>query len=383
MTPRLPHCLLLSAALATASAWAASPAPAAPSALAVSAAQAELQAIRKALVDEALDGPARVRAWAWVDGPGALHERNEVAADMRVRGVRVREYVEKKQAPLLSIEAKQAVSATGQCRYAQGQWRLPMSVELDISAVRMADLRAVAMTSVQAAEQAWSNTLQVGKRFQTSARQVAALNPYQRALLGAVDSETGWRATWSVQASEVAELPFGYVAPERRVSENHPAKANMADLVLRLDVVRERRDGRHASREQAWSRSMPVRVELVTAGWSSPRLTAASEAELTALAQHWGQDLERQLACEPLQYDVTDVRSKAMRINGGSAAGLQVGDRVVVMDAATVATQVWDTGSLDKVAIARVQQVDAYGAYVQAIEGQMPRADGRLVALPY
>lgn len=354
-----------------------------PAQLATHAAQQELQAIRKALVDEALDGPTRVRAWAWVDGRGALHERNEVSADMRVRGVRVREYVEKEQKPLLSIQAKQAVSATGQCRYAQGHWRLPMSVEIDLGAVRMGEMRQVALTTVETARQAWAQALQLGKRYQTAARQVDSLNPYQRALLGAVDTETGWRAVWSVRASEVAQMPFGYIDPARRVNVVHPAKPNVADVVLSLKVLRERRDGRHAAQEQLWSRSQALRVELTAAGWSLPQLTVDSQQQLSALAQAWGHELEQQAACEPLQYDVTDVQDKALRINGGTAAGLQVGDRVVVMDAATVASQVWDTGSLEKVAIARVQQVDAYGAYVQAVQGQLPASDGRLVALPY
>ena len=381
--------IALVASLSATTAWSA-PQPAvpvtreaSPSVLSTEAAQRELQAIRKALVDEALDGPTRVRAWAWVDGHGALHERNEVTADMRVRGVRVREYVEKEQKPLLSIQAKQAVSETGQCRYAQGHWRLPMSVEIDLSAVRMADLRQVALGSLQTAQVAWSDTLQLGKRYQTAARQVDRLNPYQRALLGAMDSETGWRAVWSARASGVAQVPFGYIEESRRVNVTHPAQANVADLQLSLEVVRERRDGRHATREVVWSRNQPLRVTLQAAGWSTPRLTPQSQQQLSALAQSWARELEQQVACEPLQYDVTDVQAKAMRINGGTTAGLQVGDRVVVMDAANVATQVWDTGSLEKVAIARVQQVDAYGAYVQAVVGQMPTADGRLVALPY
>lgn len=357
--------------------------PTSPSALAVSEAQVEIKAIRKALVDEALDGPTRVRAWAWVDGNGALHERNEVTSDMRVRGVRVREYVDKQQAPKLSIQAKQAVSATGQCRYAQGHWRLPMSVEVDISQVRLAGLRAVAVASIKEAEQAWSNTLRLGKRYETSARRVASMSPYQRALLGAVDSEASWRAKWSVQASEVAKAPNRYLSYFQGSSGGQSVVPNMADLVLRLDVVRERRDGNHATREQIWSRTMPVRVELVTAGWSSPKLSAMSQAQVVAIAETWGQELERQFACEPLQYEVTEIKSTTMRLNGGTSAGLQVGDRVVVMDASTVPTQVWDTGSLEKVAIARVQQVDAYGAYAKTIEGQLPTADGRLVALPY
>ena len=362
----------------------AAPNAASPSALSTAAAQQELQAIRKALVDEALDGPTRVRAWAWVDGQGALHERNEVSADMRVRGVRVREYVEKDKAPVLSIEAKQAVSATGQCRYAQGHWRLPMSVEVNIDAVRHADMRVVALASAQAAEQAWSDTLHLGQRYQTSARQVQQLTPYQRALLGAVDSESGWRAIWSVQAAPVAALPrFKPLEMGYQQTHNYPALANAADIAVVLQVVRERQDGQHAVREVVWQRSQALRVELINAGWSAPRLNPNSQARVDTLARQWGHDLERQFACEPLQYDVTDVRAQSLRINGGTAAGLQVGDRMVVMDAANVATQVWDTGSLEQVAIARVEHVDAYGAQLQAVAGAMPSANGRLVALPY
>lgn len=363
---------------------AAAPAAAAtPSAQANAAAQAELQAIRRALVDEALDGPTRVRAWAWIDAQGALHERNEVSADMQVRGVRVREYVHSADAPALSIESKMARSNTSQCRYAQGHWRLPMTLETNLDAVRSAELRALALNAAQLAQQAWAQTVHAAGRYQTAARQVDRLNPYQRALLGALDSETGWRALWTLQAEPVPILPLGYVEESQRENLNRVAKPNVADLSLALQIVRQRKDGAHASHEVVLQRSQALRVELINAGWSAPRLDADSQQRVAELAQQWGRQLQLHVACDPLQYDVTDVRAQFLRINGGTAAGLQVGDRLVVMDAARVATQVWDSGSLEHVAIARVQRVDAYGAALKTVAGTMPQGDGRLVALPY
>jgi hypothetical protein len=53
--------------------------------------QERLAAIRKGLVQAALDGPTRVTATQWVDSKGALQESSAFRAGMEVRGVRVLE----------------------------------------------------------------------------------------------------------------------------------------------------------------------------------------------------------------------------------------------------------------------------------------------------
>ena len=49
----------------------------------------KLAAIRKGLVQAALDGPTQVSATQWIDGNGALQELSAFRSGMKVRGVRV------------------------------------------------------------------------------------------------------------------------------------------------------------------------------------------------------------------------------------------------------------------------------------------------------
>ncbi len=53
---------------------------------------AQLAAIRDALIEKALQGPTRVVSTAWIDDQGRLHEDAQMTNDMRVRGVRVLNY---------------------------------------------------------------------------------------------------------------------------------------------------------------------------------------------------------------------------------------------------------------------------------------------------
>lgn len=348
-------------------------------------AQAELDAIRKALIDKALEGPTRVRAWAWVDENGALRERNEMTSDVRVRGVRVQSYVDiDKKLPKASIEANLAQGPGVQCRYTQGQWRLPMSVHKDMSAVNYAPLQPVASAAIEWTESRWRQALQRSQRFEASPAQVDQLTPYQRALWGAVDSQVGWRAQWRIQVHPVVqtdEVP-GAVRWLSNMDWSRVA-AQTVKLVLRLEVSRESQRPQGATSQVVWSAERDIVGRMESTDWTAPRLTPQTQEDLAALAAEWAGKLDKLTQCDPLQYDVIAFDQGGMRINGGTNAGVQIGDRVVVMDAATVPSQVWDQGSLERVMIARVEKVDAYGAQLKALAGRAPQGDGRWVALPY
>lgn len=361
------------------------PHPASPSELSTQQAEQELAAIRRALIEQALEGPTRVRAWAWVDDQGALRERNEVTSDMRVRGVRVAAYRSTDDGKLEpSIQAVAARSETGQCNYTQGHWRLPMSVELDVSAVNYAPLQPIAQAAVEAAQASWSQTLASKQRYRVSALRVRELTPYQRALWGAVDSEVGWRAKWEVAVSNLPDADqTKFQAPwsaRQAVASPDPL---LSQVSFRLTITRETRRPSEPASQVVWVGQHNVVVSMQATGWTAPQLGEDSRAAIAQLGAQWAQALDQLTACEPLQYDLTELSDHAMRINAGANAGLQVGDRVVVMDAASVPTQVWDQGSLERVAIARVERVDAYGAQLLAVAGRRPQGSGRWVALPY
>ena len=345
----------------------------------------ELRAIRQALIDKALEGPTRVRAWAWVDQDGALRERNEMTSDLRVRGVRVQAYTDiHKKPPVASIEANLSQGPGVQCRYTQGQWRLPMSVHLDTSAVGYAPLQPIAHHAIVWAQERWGQALAPLQRFQVAPAQVGQLTPYQRALWGAVDSQVGWRAVWQIKVVPVARSPEGPNVLNfwASASEQRPDHAQV-QIRLSLDILREgQRASGHAS-QVVWSAEQTLVAGIETTDWTAPRLRSEAQEQLAAVAAQWAQALDQATQCDPLQYDVIASDQEAMRINGGANAGIQVGDRVVVMDAATVPTQVWDQGSLERVLIARVEAVDAYGAQLRPVAGQAPQTVGRWVALPY
>jgi len=70
------------------------PAAAEPQAHKRTPAEAQLQAIRSALLEKALGSNTRVSSTAWVNERGELMEASQFRTDMQVRGVRVLEYVD-------------------------------------------------------------------------------------------------------------------------------------------------------------------------------------------------------------------------------------------------------------------------------------------------
>ena len=56
-------------------------------------ADARLEAVRQALAERALQSASRLRSVAWVDEHGTLHENVEVRSNVRLRGVRILDYL--------------------------------------------------------------------------------------------------------------------------------------------------------------------------------------------------------------------------------------------------------------------------------------------------
>ena len=65
-----------------------------------------LEALQNALVKAAMDGQTRVHTAAWVDNNGKLHENVRINSDMKVRGVRVLNYLQAEDGPSAAIIAE-------------------------------------------------------------------------------------------------------------------------------------------------------------------------------------------------------------------------------------------------------------------------------------
>ena len=91
--------------------------------------EAQLGAIRQAILQATMDRPTRVLSSAWIDDKGALHESAHFQSEAQVRGVRVLSYLQDEQdaAPQVSAEVlpwgwREARTQASECKAPPRPW---------------------------------------------------------------------------------------------------------------------------------------------------------------------------------------------------------------------------------------------------------------------
>jgi len=344
-----------------------------------------LAAIRKGLVQAALDGPTQVQATQWIDGKGALQESSSFRAGMEVRGVRVLGYSADAQGdPLAKLQwinadtPKTPASALGkgQCKGARPgnlrhvvgwTWANDGTVDAD-TAPLLASLQADA--AAQLAQSAGASTEpSAGLHWVPRPRQ-SARSSYEQALLGSSLDTTPWRL--ELQAKLVTVPSPVVIAAAQSAFKNRsavdteaspPAEPQGMAVQLRMALT-----GRQQNKAVLQSEAS-VPLKLADDNWGAPSLSANTRDQIAGQMQRWRADIERYLGCLTVVADVVQAGGAQMRINVGSAAGLQVGDEWVVASDHSAVQRALEPGVLEQTVLAQVQSVGAYYAELRAVAG--------------
>jgi hypothetical protein len=91
------------------------------------------------------------------------------------------------------------------------------------------------------------------------------------------------------------------------------------------------------------------------------------------------------MSCEPVQFSLLRQDGTSLTISGGTANGLRVGDRLVLVDSRELPKRVLHAGVAQRLALATVSQVGMAQSAVRQVAGPTLPAPlaGDWVAMPY
>ena len=348
---------------------------------------AQLAAIRQAILDATLDRPTRVVSTAWVDDKGALHESAHFHSEAQVRGVRVLSYVQGDE-PVTQVSAEvlpwgwKPVGADQSCKAPPRPWRLPLGVQLVMPEGFSGPQLFASQTLLGLAQEAWGQNMQASQRWRTHSVAQAAPqsdNAYMRALTGQTEERSGWMAEISLQPHAPAEAPPSWT---ERVSQRLNLSENAPQWRWTLSVRLGQKLSPTSRLVPQWQIEQIVSIAPVALAQSPTAWAQQMQGLLQERMRQWVAQLDKQTECEPVQFHVRRQGTPSLQLQAGFDSGLRPGDRVLLMDPAHVPARMLEPGVAQHLALAQVVKVGAHSTELQQLAGPALASHGAWMALP-
>lgn len=346
---------------------------------------AQLAAIRQAILDATLDRPTRVVSSAWVDDKGALHESAHFHSEAQVRGVRVLSYVQGDE-PVTQVSAEvlpwgwKPVGADQSCKAPPRPWRLPLGVQLVMPEGFSGPQLFASQTLLGLAQEAWGQNMQMSQRWRTHSVTQAATqsdNAYMRALTGQTEERSGWMAEISLQPHAPAEAPRSWT---ERVSQS--LSESTPPWRWTLSVRLGQKLSPTARLVPQWQIEQIVSIAPLALAQSPRAWAQQMQGLLQERMRQWVAQLDRQTECEPVQFHVRRQGTPSLELQAGFDSGLRPGDRVLLMDPAHVPARMLEPGVAQHLALAQVVKVGPHRTELQQLAGPALASHGAWMALP-
>ena len=364
----------------------------------------KLAAIRKSLVEVALEGPTKVTSTQWIDGQGALQESNSFRSGVEVRGVRVISYGTNEQGEATAkLQMEDSSSSKGQksasdpkksepaCKpIPGGRLQHMIGLQWDISPRFAAD----ELPLVEELRSRWSaqiaSTGAAGSLWRVAPMpQSAKRSSYEQALLGSSLDDLPWRLEISakplpkpesgildrVGGSAIAgdEVSAGNGrGPQRYLWPPTMPLTVPLDLELRLYA-------RNQSKPVLQANSKAT-LQMQDSIWGMQQLSTNSRTLVLQQAENWSLELFKTLVCLPVAGEVTQAQGKQFRINLGASSGLRVGDSFLLADTGTVPQRILEVGNAGQTVMAKVQYVGLHYAQLVPSAGPGEKVQARWAA---
>lgn len=346
---------------------------------------AQLAAIRQAILDATLDRPTRVVSSAWVDDKGALHESAHFHSEAQVRGVRVLSYVQGDE-PVAQVSAEvlpwgwKPVGADQSCKAPPRPWRLPLGVQLVMPEGFSGPQLFASQTLLGLAQEAWGQNMQLSQRWRTHNVAQAAPqsdNPYMRALTGQTEERSGWMAEISLQPHALSQGPRSWT---QRVSQSLSDSAPQWRWTLSVRLGQK--ISPTARLVPQWQIEQIISIAPLDLAQSPTAWAQQMQGLLQERMRQWVAQLDKQTECEPVQFHVRRQGTPSLELQAGFDSGLRPGDRVLLMDPAHVPARMLESGVAQHLALAQVVKVGLHRTELQQLAGPALAAHGAWLALP-
>ncbi len=340
----------------------------------------KLAAIRKGLVQAALDGPTQVSTTQWIDGNGALQELSAFRSGMKVRGVRVLAYSADAQGDPMAKLQWQDADSTDKASSGKAQCKTPLNGRLQhvvgwswLSSTPWGADTAPLIDALQSGVRGQLQQAGVAKAQWRLVERAGSENrtSYQQALLGSSQDDLPWQLHFQVLGAAPKATP---VAPAA-VAPATPGRADAIAVPVLLTEptalevqVRMTLTARNQSKPALQSQ-VSLKLSSTDDNWGAPTLSTAARELVSQQAQAWGQALQHHLGCQAVLADVTQASGAQVRINVGNAAGVRVGDDWVLAHDQNGVQRALEPGATAQTVLAKVQSVGEYYAQLRPLSG--------------
>ena len=344
--------------------------------------EAQLSAIRQAILQATMDRPTRVLSSAWIDDKGALHESAHFQSEAQVRGVRVLSYVtdEKDAAPQVSAEVlpwgwRTAQTKATTCTAPPRPWRLPLVLQTRADSGFGGTQQFASQAVLNTVSQAWTQHMQSSQRWRALHKETPPESAYLRALTGPSEGTTGW----------TAELVLKPYAPEPDLNLRqawHAMSRDVSDWRWTLSFTLGERHTPGGPIEAHWQIEHVISIDPLAAGQNPSAWVHQLKEPLQKQMQAWVQQLDKRSACEPIQFHVRRNGQDTLQLQAGLGSGLRPGDRVLLLNPSHIPSQMLEPGATQHLALAQVVKVGNDQTELQQLAGPALPTQGHWMALP-
>ncbi len=356
--------------------------------------EAQLNAIRQAILQATIERPTRVLSSAWIDDKGALHESAHFQSEAQVRGVRVLSYLEDEAeaaAPQVSAEvlpwgwrampgqANSTGANTPACTAPPRPWRLPLVWQTRADPGFTGAQLFASQAVLDTASQAWSQKMQASQRWRAQLKEFPPESAYLRALTGPSESPTGWTAELVLKPHAPAPVvadTFGLRQAWQVLSPQAPVWRWTLSFTL---------GERHSPAgpiEPHWQTTQVITIDPQAVGQHPSAWMQQLKEPLQSQMQAWVQQLDKRSECTPVQFHVRRNGQDTLELQAGFESGLRAGDRVLLMNPSHIPSQMLEPGATQHLALAQVVKVGPGRTELQQLAGPALATQGHWMALP-
>lgn len=344
-------------------------------------AETRLEILRNAILDKALEGPNRIRSFAWVDETGVLRENLQISSDLKLRGIRVQSYLatgDPKETRLLA-DAEETLTRMGARGCAEpGRIKRHASLSSVYSTEKgrlgfgafgeIAELTESRLLSQFSQDNAWVVT--------------RAANPasgYERLLVSRdspMERPYSMRLSFEVMSDESnLPSPLDYRVMQALGMESPRIPGRQIRISMKVEE--------HTQGRTLWQGQAVVAYPSTAASLERRSLPASVIDSIERTARNWQTSIQKATACESMPLSAKTEDGELVSIVGGSRIGLRAGDQLLLVDGARFPNNVLEAATLAGAALIEIQEVARDSSIARRIAGQKQSVQpAKMFALP-
>jgi len=333
----------------------------------------KLEAVKRALVDLALESEVKLGTSAYLDGQGVLHESSILSTDTKVRGVRVLSYL--KEAGITVAKVDGSILSDPSCPGSRSDSRREARVRIIRSLPNELVGDHYMSELAQLSEQVLHHRLSNSKQWSTGSER-AYNNSYQRYVSGSTSDQVPYRLDIRLREKIPIPVSSSYGLMRKAIAKPLPraTKKPWPSKVLEYELIlTDRMTG-----ASLWRKILPLHYPKVSRGYSKDSVPLEFQQELVAVTDQFIVELNDAIDCQPEAYQLSALAGDEDRatINAGLIAGLVVGDQFLISSDANILDEVLSLSGLAGLALAEVESVQRHSATLKHIAGlQWPAAE--------